>query len=408
MAGVQKVRLNNLNINLKNALIVGIIIAKNSPRTIGSKKKNGESRGVTSFTLRDSEVDTINVDVWGSEYYVVTFYERFLVGDVVEITSPKLCIKGGDYHNFRPQVSSPFYLSLNEGVSDVTIHSGDTFGAFLPLLHIPSKPAAGYCGLAEVMKLEENANVYVDLLVVVKTVKPTKMIKTKTGVDVCVRTVEIMDNTTPATVMLDMFDIDTIQRAEEWRALESVLFVADAKVTWRGKAVKVQVCAKSVVTHQPHTADAEALRLYTRNQANTRGGEAAAWAAWSGERTYAASVAQIRDRLATGAPFCASLHALLTHLDLNELVITTDNAEELRVRFADHTGELNARLPINILEQTLGYTIDQLKAMTSEDRAAIRWRILLEQCCAKLAGSPPRLLVLALRRASPADPIPLY
>lgn len=84
MAGVQKVRLNNLNINFKNALIVGIIIAKSSPRMIGSKKKNGESRGVTSFSLRDSEVDTINVDVWGSEYYVVTFYERFHVGDVGE------------------------------------------------------------------------------------------------------------------------------------------------------------------------------------------------------------------------------------------------------------------------------------------------------------------------------------
>lgn len=82
MAGVQKVRLNNLNINLKNALVVGIIIAKNSPRMIGSKKKNGESRGVTSFTLRDSEVDMINADVWGAEYYVITFYERFLVGDV--------------------------------------------------------------------------------------------------------------------------------------------------------------------------------------------------------------------------------------------------------------------------------------------------------------------------------------
>lgn len=84
MAGVQKVRLNHLNMNIKNALIVGIVIAKNSPRTIGSKKKNGESRGVTSFTVRDSEVDTINVDVWGSEYFVLTFYERFLVGDVGE------------------------------------------------------------------------------------------------------------------------------------------------------------------------------------------------------------------------------------------------------------------------------------------------------------------------------------
>lgn len=84
MAGVRRVHLNNLNTNLKNALIVGIIIAKNSPRMMGTKKKNGESRGVTSFTLRDSEVDAINVDVWGSEYHVLTFYERFLVGDVGE------------------------------------------------------------------------------------------------------------------------------------------------------------------------------------------------------------------------------------------------------------------------------------------------------------------------------------
>lgn len=50
------------------------------------------------------------------------------------------------------------------------------------------------------------------------------------------------------------------------------------------------------------------------------GGEAAAWAAWSGERACAASVAQIRDRLASAAPFCASLHAILTHLDLDELI----------------------------------------------------------------------------------------
>lgn len=82
MAGVQKVRLNQLNINIKNAIIIGIIIAKNSPRTVGSKKKNGDNRGVTSFTLRDSDIDTINVDVWGSEYFVITIYERFLVGDV--------------------------------------------------------------------------------------------------------------------------------------------------------------------------------------------------------------------------------------------------------------------------------------------------------------------------------------
>ncbi|XP_063382069.1 meiosis-specific with OB domain-containing protein [Cydia fagiglandana] len=405
MSGVQRVRLNNLNINLQNALIVGIIIAKKQPRTVGSKKKNGDSRGVTSFTMRDSEVDTINVDVWGSEYFAITFYERFLVGDVVEISQPKICVKSGN-DAYRPLVSSPFDLVLNEGTSDVCIHTGDSFASFLPLLHIPSKPSSGYYGLGEVLKLPEGDNVYVDLLVVVKAVKPVKSIKTKAGVDMTLRSVEIIDNTTPASIELAMFDIDTIQRAEDWRPLESVLFISDARVSWRGR-VGVQVSMRSVITHQPHSADAEALLLYVRNQANTRGGEAAAWAAWSGERAAAASTAQVRDRIAAQAPFCASLHALCTHLDLDDLV-TDPNAEELRVRFADHTGELNVRLPVNILEEVLGYSAAHLKAMSADERATIRWKILLEQCNVKLAGSPPRLLVLTLRRASQADPIPLY
>ncbi|XP_037974777.2 meiosis-specific with OB domain-containing protein [Plutella xylostella] len=409
MAGVQNFRLNNLNINIKNALIVGIIIAKNSPRIFESKKKSGESRGVTSFTIRDSEIDTINVDVWGSDYFVTTFYERFLVGDVVEISSPKICIKSGANENYRPHVTSPFYLSLNEGFSDVCIHSGNEFSHFLPLLHIPTKPSSGYHGLAEILKLPESTSkVYVDLLVVVKSVKPVKTIKTRTGVDMTVRSVEIMDNTTPATLLLDLFDLDSIQRAEEWRPLESVLFVSDALVSWR-RGARVQAAARSVLTHQPHAADAEALLLYVRNQAHTRGGEAAAWAAWSGERASAASVAQVKDRLGAGAPFCASLHALLTHLDLEELLeAANEQNEEIRVRFSDHTGELNAKIPLNILEDTLGHSTEKLKALSADERSALRWKVLLEQCSVRLAASPPRLIVLALRRASPADPIPLY
>ncbi|XP_053606442.1 meiosis-specific with OB domain-containing protein-like [Plodia interpunctella] len=408
MAGVQKVRLNNLNTNLRNALIIGIIVAKNSPRIIGSKKKNGETRGITNFTMRDSNVDTINIDVWGSEYYVITIYERFLVGDVVEISSPKICVKGIDNEIYRPQVSSPFYLSLSEGMSEVTLYSGDTYSSYLPLLHVPTKPAAGYCGIAEILKLQEQSgNVYVDLLVVVKSVSPVKSIRTKIGTDMTVRSVELLDNTTPASLTLDTFDIDTIQRAEEWRCLESVLFIADARVSWRNRGVKVQVCSRTVVTHQPYTADAESLRLYIRNQSSTRGGEIAAWAAWSGERVSSASVAQIRDRLANATPFCASLHALLIHLDLDEL-LSAGGDEEIRVRFADHTGEMGAHLQITILEDSLGCSGEQLKAMSTEERSAIRWRLLLEQCYAKLAASPPRLMVLSLRRASPADPIPLY
>lgn len=52
--------------------------------------------------------------------------------------------------------------------------------------------------------------------------------------------------------------------------MESVLFVADARVSWRTRGVSLAVCARSVLTHQPHCADAEALLLYVRNQATTR------------------------------------------------------------------------------------------------------------------------------------------
>ncbi|KPJ12583.1 Uncharacterized protein C16orf73 [Papilio machaon] len=82
MTGVQKVCLNNLNINIKNAFVIGIIIAKKCPRTFSPKEKSSELRGVMSFTIRDSQIDTINVDVWGSDNFVTTFYNRFIVGDV--------------------------------------------------------------------------------------------------------------------------------------------------------------------------------------------------------------------------------------------------------------------------------------------------------------------------------------
>lgn len=42
------------------------------------------------------------------------------------------------------------------------------------------------------------------------------------------------------------------------------------------------------------------------------------------------------------------------------LLCRDNNPEEsIRVRFADHTGELTARLPVNVLEDILGYTVSK-------------------------------------------------
>lgn len=60
------------------------------------------------------------------------------------------------------QVTSPFYLSLNEGQSEVGVFNGDTIGMYLPLLHIPTKPCAAYCGLSEVLKFKGKQCNYYD------------------------------------------------------------------------------------------------------------------------------------------------------------------------------------------------------------------------------------------------------
>ncbi|CAG9561132.1 unnamed protein product [Danaus chrysippus] len=220
-----------------------------------------------------------------------------------------------------------------------------------------------------------------------------------------VRSIEIMDNTTPGTLTLDVFDMDTIQRAEQFRPMD-VLFVSDVRVSWRG-GTRLQMCGKSVLTHQPHTPEAEALRLYISNQANTRGG-APGWSGW-GERAVPATVRQTRDRLATGGMFCAELHALLTHLDLDELLPSTDNTlEEFRIRLADHTGEVTAVLPINVLENVTGYSVAQIKNMNDEHKTGLRWMFMLEHCYCNISVTPPRVVVLALRKAIANDPIPLY
>ena len=71
------------------AMIVALIINKSDPRRIIGKK-DGRERWVTTFTLRDSAVDIINLTVWSCREEALSLKQNFHIGEVVELVRPRI------------------------------------------------------------------------------------------------------------------------------------------------------------------------------------------------------------------------------------------------------------------------------------------------------------------------------
>lgn len=82
---IQKVPLKDLQPELYNILVVGIIIAKQRVRKFPDKKEPEMFNAVWNFTLRDSPRDYINVTFWGKSEVVSAANERFFTGDVGKV-----------------------------------------------------------------------------------------------------------------------------------------------------------------------------------------------------------------------------------------------------------------------------------------------------------------------------------
>lgn len=68
--------------NQDDAKITGAIIKKSAAKAFESKRNEGETCGVITFTIRDSKRDFVNCVVWGSEYFVRGYDTSFKTGDV--------------------------------------------------------------------------------------------------------------------------------------------------------------------------------------------------------------------------------------------------------------------------------------------------------------------------------------
>ncbi|XP_074026715.1 meiosis specific with OB domains hold'em isoform X2 [Leptinotarsa decemlineata] len=264
---LQKVNLRRLHPYLDNILIVGIIIGKQRPRKFLDKKSSVEVyRGVWNFTLRDSPQDYINITYWGPSEVIFQANEKFRTGDVVEIINPKINVRilNDTSEQFRPMVTSPYNLTLNEK-SSIVHHAGMSVD-YLPLLKFPTKPIAGFLPLRDIHNSGASIKDFIDVLAVVRGLGQVRTITSKTNEIMLVRTVEVFDHTCPS-LKIDIWDPDIINRSEKWTPRFTALFFTDLIVLWSNfqRQFIAKVSNRTIVTENPEGKEVQLLLDYAKD-----------------------------------------------------------------------------------------------------------------------------------------------
>ncbi|KAM7299818.1 sialidase-like [Ixodes scapularis] len=77
----------DLNNCIAKVTVIGIVITKQSPRTISPNSEKPDERCVLNFTLRDSQRDTVNAACWGDRDSVTNIGSGFRIGDCVQVNA---------------------------------------------------------------------------------------------------------------------------------------------------------------------------------------------------------------------------------------------------------------------------------------------------------------------------------
>ena len=232
--GIKRCQIGALKPGNSDLIVVALVINKPDPRKVVMKKDGGE-RWVSTFTLRDSPSDMINLTIWSSGEEAAKLKAEFKVGMVVEVVKPKVMsreVVGGRDSAFNPQVTSPFQLSFQEGRSMLCPHLPDA-PHLTKLLNVPSKASSTFLSISDIIT---NSGAlkghFVDMLVAVRKVGEVKRFTNKQdGQERGVREVRLFDQTADS-LLLKLWDSELLQMADDWLPREVILFLADARIDW--------------------------------------------------------------------------------------------------------------------------------------------------------------------------------
>lgn len=426
-------RINQINQDSRSFILVGVIIAKSDPKYFESSSclrtsSSSSSRGVMTLTIRDSDRDTINCTIWNSRQIIESYDSLFHIGDVVNITKPKIvptCLDRAE--QFNPRSSSAYSLSLGENEdSKIKLHEGPGLDQMRKLIFIPTVLASDTYLLADIATGGQGINGQsVNILVAVRSIRPRKQIViAKTGKLKYLREVIVMD-TSHAGMSIKFWNNEYIERIDKWIPLTTILLIMDVRVEFDQyyKTICLGINSRTIITEDPAIGEADRLLIHvmkTSSQDSDHVYSALSNTTDPSTISSIMTVQQIVDRaegdLKTEEDqFTALCYAVITKFDLDGCSRITsrkcsncksvlrisdskcqqeecqNNLYPISVNFdipvdiTDHTGTLtNCRLMNQAAENTLNCKLETFLKMGDAQKGKLKWRYLLERCTLKL------------------------
>ncbi|XP_045924156.1 meiosis-specific with OB domain-containing protein [Micropterus dolomieu] len=421
MASQTYIAISELHPNFFHPKVAGIIIGKTDVRSFPDRKNIGEDRFTFGFTVKDSPDFFINVTAWGNDGYINGLSSSFSVGDCVIIENPLVSFKDPEKGDrFCPTTPSLYRLLVTEAHSQVSLCADMyTIDRLLPLIHLPVKDSGDFYSLGDIVANGQRLDgTVINVLAAVKSIGELKQFTTSDRRKGQRLEVKLFDDSVSSFPLI-CWDREAIQLVQTLIPKETVLFIADAKISFDSfrNGMAATVNSKTIITVNPDTREASLLFSYAKEVAESG-------ALDQDEKpedvpvdsiTDVYTVSQLKQKAQENLePFFGITYSFISKLDLdsslskvirtrcsrckfqvtedmqgciNQLcpgrdqVFSTNTGFDLLVDFTDHTGTLHAcSLRSPVAEKTLGCTMEEFTSLTDDERTAMKWKFLLERC----------------------------
>ncbi|XP_076434163.1 meiosis-specific with OB domain-containing protein isoform X2 [Peromyscus maniculatus bairdii] len=319
------------------------------------------------------------------------------------------------------QINWKLLLSENHSMVKVcSPYEVDT--KLLSLIHLPVKESRDYYSLADIVANGHSLDGrIINVLAAVRSVGEPKYFTTSDRRKGQRCEVKLFDETEPSFTMT-CWDNESILLAQSWMPRETVIFASDVRINFNKfqNCMAATVISKTIITTNPDTPEANILLNYVRENKETDvADEIDSYLRESINLNTIVDVYTV-EQLKVKAlrnegkadPFYGILYAYISTLNIddettkvvrnrcsgcgyivneasNTCTICEKDSSKLQsfflgfdvlVDLTDHTGTLHScSLTGSIAEETLGCTINEFLAMTSEQKTKLKWQFLLER-----------------------------
>ncbi|MBN3280022.1 MEIOB protein, partial [Polyodon spathula] len=326
--------------------------------------------------------------------------------------------KGLEWYSFYRLLVSENHSTVRR-CSDI-----ETDTTLLSLLHLPIKDPQDYYSLGDIVANGQSLDgKVINILAAVRSIGEPKYFTTADRRKGQRCEVKLFDDTV-SSFLLICWDNEAIQLVQTWIPKETVLFLADVRISFDSfrNSMIATVFSKTIITTNPDTKEANLLFSYVREFVEFGGLDEQE--EQTGDQVNLDSIVDVytvqqvklraQENLDRSDPIFGMTFAFITALNLdssisklirnrcawckfaiNEESNTCVNVScsgsgkpldvittfDLLVGLTDHTGTLQScNLSGNVAEKTLGCTVDDFVCLTESQKTSLKWRFLLERC----------------------------